>query len=152
MSKCDHSAPQWHLADCNEDGWKCAECERPLGFRPDLDREHTDEKVETILFWLVEHDFIYVSNASEASGVVAQIVNSCHASNTYDQQSIVHAIAAFGLARHQAFWRDQAKQGMCSHPSRGLSSDETALVCHACRHELKVKKGSGPLFDAGEPF
>lgn len=149
MANCKHETPQWHLADCNEDGWKCAECGHAFGFRPDFDREHTRDKVDTILFWLVEHDLLYVSNASEADGVVAQVANGCHASNTYDQQSIIHAIAAIGLVRHQDFWRNEAKQAMCSHPSRTLAGDVSR--CNACGHEVK-QASAGPLFDSKEPF
>lgn len=148
--RCAHETPQWHLADCNEDGWKCAECGHAFGFRPDFDREHTDEKVETILFWLVEHDLLYVSNASEASGVVAQVANSCHTSDAFDQQSIVHAIAALGLSDHQKFWRNRARQVACSHSSRELSARGDVRVCQACGDEISVNSDSGPLFE--EPF
>lgn len=150
--KCDHSTPQWHLADCNEDGWKCAECKHAFGFRPDFDREHTHDKVETILFWLVEQDFLYVSNASEADGVVASVVDWCSEKDTYDQQTIVHRIAEYGLTRHAEFWRDQARQTQCSHPSRTLvarptrqDADGAVSRCNACGHEVK-QGGAGPLF------
>lgn len=149
MSKCDHSTPQWHLADCNEDGWKCAECLHVFGFRPDFDREHTRDKVETILFWLVEHDFIYVSNASEADGVVASIAKHCREANTFDQQTIIVLIAGFGITGHAAFWRNQAKQFLCSHPSRSIKDGKS--VCNACGYEV-MQQGAGPLFDSKEPF
>jgi hypothetical protein len=140
---CDHSTPQWHLADCNEDGWKCAECGHVFGFRPDFDREHVRDKVDTILFWLVEHDFHYVSNASEGEGMAHAIANRCRETNTYDQQSIIGLIAAFGITSHAAYWRKQAEQFLCSHPSRELKGD--ASVCNACGHGVK-QAGDGPLF------
>ena len=152
MANCKHETPQWHLADCNEDGWKCAECEHAFGFRPDFDREHTPDKVHAILSWLVWHDFLYVSNASEGSGIVADVARLCRAADEYDQQTIIYLLAAVGRDSHAAFWREQAKQAQCSHPSRGLSVEADKLICHACRHELPVKGDSGPLFAAKEPF
>ena len=50
----------------NEDGWKCLDCNAELGFRPDLDREHLEEKVSSLLGDLHEQKFIYVSNGSMA--------------------------------------------------------------------------------------
>ena len=149
MTNCKHDTPQWHLADCNEDGWRCAECEHAFGFRPDFDREHTLDKVDAILFWLVEHDFLYVSNASEGSGIVADVASECHGSNTFDQQSIVHMITRRGLSGHAEFWRKEADQAMCAHPARTLRGG--AAVCDACGHEVKQVE-PGPLFAAKEPF
>jgi hypothetical protein len=148
---CKHETPQWTLADCNEDGWQCAECSTKLGFRPDFDREHTLDKVETILFWLHEHDFIHVSNASEGDGMVASIARHCHETNTFDQQTIVGLVVSFGLTRHQEFWRTEAKQFFCDHQARELRGDKS--VCIACGNEVK-QADAGPLF-AGmskEPF
>lgn len=141
---CKHTTPQWNLADCNEDGWQCIDCGASLGFRPDFDREHTREKVGAILFWLCEHDLLYVSNASEADGVTAEVARLCRAADEYDQQTIVYLLAAVGRERHAAFWRERAKQAQCSHPSRAADGD--AVMCLACGHELKTKKDSGPLF------
>jgi hypothetical protein len=152
MSTCDHSTPQWHLADCNEDGWKCAECGASLGddgFSPDHDRVHIRDKVETILFWLVEHDFLYVSNATEADGITAQVANQCRSVDAYGQQFIVYHLAAYRLPRHVEFWREQAKQAMCSHPSRTLAGD--VAKCNACGHEAR-QRAAGPLFESKEPF
>jgi hypothetical protein len=154
MANCNHSTPQWHLAGCNEDGWKCAECGTLLGsdgFSPQFDREHTSDKVDTILFWLHEHDFTYVSNSDQGASMVAMVVRRCHAENTFDQQSIVKFLIDTDTT-HAAFWRGQAKQTMCSHPSRGPCTDSSTLKCHACGHELKIKKDSGPLFASTEPF
>lgn len=157
--QCNHETPQWHLADCNEDGWKCAECLHVFGFRPDFDRAHVVEKVETILFWLVEHDFYYVSNATEADGLAHAVAKHCRESNTYDQQTIVVLITSFGIQSHAAFWRKQAEQFLCSHPSRSLrhpppGSHPTAVavaVCETCGHEAK-QAAPGPLFASEEPF
>lgn len=146
MASCQHE-PQWHLADCNEDGWKCAGCSHAFGFRPDFDREHTQDKVETILFWLVEHDFHYVSNATEADGIAHAVAKHCHETNTYDQQSIIGLIVAFGVQSHARYWRQRAAQFLCSHPSRELKGD--ASVCNACGDEVK-QKPVGPLFASKE--
>ena len=150
---CKHETPQWHLADCNEDGWKCAECAHAFGFRPDFDREHTRDKVDTVLFWLVEHDLLYVSNASEADGVVAEVARLCRAADEYDQQTIVYLLAAIGRERHAAFWRERAKQARCSHVSRALAGGAVGGVsrCNACGHEVK-QGDAGPLFASKEPF
>lgn len=147
---CSHSTPQWHLADCNEDGWKCTDCGHKFGYRPDFDREHTSSKVDAILFWLVEHDFIYLSNASEADYVRARVTNQCREQNTFDQQSIVHMIAAHGLDHHAAFWREQAQQFFCKHIARSLKGDSS--VCEACGHEVKQKPDTDLSLFSKEPF
>lgn len=155
---CRHETPQWHLADCNEDGWKCAECGHAFGFRPDFDREHTHDKVDTILFWLHEQDFIYISNSSEGASLTHAVAEKCRETNTYDQQSIIHLIVSHGLAGHAAFWREEAEQAMCSHPSRTLvarptrqDADGSVSRCNACGHEL-TQRAAGPLFESKEPF
>lgn len=148
MANCKHETPQWYLTDCNEDGWECAECGHAFGFRPDFDREHTRDKVEAVLFWLVEHKFLYVSNASEADGIAGDVAKQCRAADEYDQQTIVYLIASIGRDRHAAFWRGEAKQAMCSHPSRTLK--EGASVCNACGHEAKQAE-PGPLLAGAKP-
>jgi len=149
---CKHETPQWTLADCNEDGWQCSECAAKLGFRPDFDREHTLDKVETILFWLHEHDFIRVSNATEGDGMAASVARHCHETNTFDQQTIVGLVVSFGLTRHQEFWRKEAVQFFCQHIARTLKGDSS--VCEACGHEVKQAGDMGPLFAdfSKEPF
>jgi hypothetical protein len=144
MVNCSHKAPQWSISDCNEDGWSCGDCGAAFGFRPDLDREHTREKVGAILFWLHENSFLYVSNASEGDSVTAEVARLCRAADEYDQQTIVYLLAATGRERHAAFWREKAKKAACSHPSRGVDGD--ALKCHACGHEKKINTDSGELF------
>lgn len=143
MANCKHETPQWTPADCNEDGWQCAACGHKFGFRPDFDREHTRDKVDTILFWLVEHDFYYVSNATEADGLAHAVAKHCIDTNTYDQQTIVCLIVARGIQSHAAYWRKQAEQFLCSHPSRALNG--AVSVCNACGHEVK-QAAPGPLF------
>lgn len=150
VSACKHPNPQWSLADCNEDGWKCGDCDKQLGdegFSPTLDREQTAEKVGVILLFLSMHSFMYVSNNTQGDGMTADVVKRCHAENTFDQQSIVKFLVESNTT-HAQFWREQAKQGLCAHPSREQSGD--TLKCHACGHELKTKAEHGPLF--GEPF
>lgn len=146
---CKHETPQWHLADCNEDGWKCAECGHAFGFRPDFDREFTLDKVDAILFWLHEHDFLYVSNSTEGDSITSNVAAWCHESGTFDQQSIVMMLARQGQQRHAEFWRNEAKQAMCSHPSRTIKGG--AAVCDACGHEVEQAE-PGPLFASKEPF
>ena len=142
---CKHSNPRWNLADCNEDGWQCADCDGRLGFRPDLDREHIDEKIDTILFWLVEHEFLYVSNATEGAGLVQSVAFQCRSVGAYDQQFIIYHLAAQGLPSHIAFWRKQSEQHMCIHASRTLVGD--IARCITCGHEVK-QAGDGALFAA----
>lgn len=150
---CGHGSPQWNLASCNEDGWRCGDCEAKLGddgFAPALDREHTREKVGVVLLWLHEQDFMYVSNATGGDYTTARVAMRCHAEDTFDQQSIIRFLIEENKT-HAEFWRTQAKQAMCSHPSRGLCTDEQTLKCHACGHESKIKTGNGPLFSE-DPF
>lgn len=141
---CKHS-PQWRLADCNEDGWHCAECDTKLGFRPDFDHEHTRDKVETILFFLVEADFLYVSNATEGESLTAYVAHQCRTSNNYTQQAIVHFIVAHDLASHNAYWRNEARKFFCPHGTR--TRRDSKWVCDKCGH-AEPDKGEDdlPLF------
>lgn len=146
---CNHPAPQWRLTGCNEDGWHCAECDKALGFRPDLDREHTHEKVGVVLLWLHEHEFMYISNSSEGDSITSEVAHLCAAADEYDQQTIIYLIAACGREDHAKFWQDEAKQAQCEHPSRTLEG--SSAVCNACGHAM-AQVATGPLFDNEEPF
>lgn len=148
---CAHDNPQWNLASCNEDGWRCGDCEAKLGddgFAPVLDREQTREKVGVILLWLHEQDFMYVSNTTQGDWMTGRVVLRCHADNTFDQQSIIKFLIEQNDT-HARYWREQARQAMCPHPSRAPIGDK--LRCHGCGHELEIKADGGPLFSR-KPF
>jgi len=160
---CAHETPKWNLTGSNEDGWACDACDHAFGFRPDFDREHTISKVETILFWLHEFEFINVSNATHGEIACARVARTCHAHDTFDQASIVKMLVdAVEGHSHADVWRLQAKQFMCSHPSRTLvprptrqNPDGAVSRCNACEHEIE-QKPAGPLFadvaESKEPF
>jgi hypothetical protein len=150
--KCAHASPQWTLVGCNEDGWKCGDCDASLGddgFSPQHDRSDTAEKVGAVLLFMHQFDFMYVSNNTMGDGMTADVVRRCHAENTFDQLSIIKWLIDASSSTHTAFWREQAKQAMCSHPSRTPTGNK--LVCNACQHGLEIKTSSGPLFSE-EPF
>jgi hypothetical protein len=105
---CEHKTVHWHLDGCNEAGWKCQDCNTNLGFSPKHDRDDTDNKIETILFWLHEHDFLYVSNATDGDSMVARVMKRCRAENAFDQISIIKFLCELELETHGPYWRAEA--------------------------------------------
>jgi hypothetical protein len=109
MSDCKHENAQWRLTGCNEDGWHCDDCNAKIGFSPRHDRELVLSKVETILFWLHEQDFIYVSNSDQGDFWSTQVANRCVAENRYDQSSIVMFLVGLDCDDHHVkYWQDKA--------------------------------------------
>lgn len=124
MTACEHPWLRWDLDPTNEAGWVCRDCEHkpgePPGFSPEADRQHTDEKVSAILFWLHNHELVYVSNGSEGHHIVARVAKRCATEDTYDQTSIVRFICD---ERDTAtYWRGIA-QGV-------LSGNDQRHRCH----------------------
>lgn len=109
---CKHTNPEWHLAGCNEDGWRCGDCDKKLGFRPDLDRNETSEKVGLISLLLHEQEYIHISNSTGGDVLTAAVVKRCHADNVYDQQSIIRFILEEEEPDHSKYWQDAALKEM----------------------------------------
>lgn len=109
---CNHPATEcyWRLDACSEEGWHCS-CGAPLGFRPDLDRERVEEKVDSVLLMAHETDFLHVSNGTEGAIITANVAQRCRQENRFDQLSILRFILDdpnIGLESHAAFWRKEA--------------------------------------------
>jgi len=109
--KCKHDTGEayWRLAPCNEDGWYCV-CGEKLGFRPDLDRSHTDEKVNAILVQLHTANIVYVSNGDMGEHIVGNVCREIIDAGTYDQYSIIASIMREPnmMGSHAKFWKDRA--------------------------------------------
>ena len=68
----------------NEDGWRCISCQEPLGFRPDLDTEMIELKVQGIIFDLHEGNWLRMSNGTEGQIVGANVAGRCREADRYD--------------------------------------------------------------------
>lgn len=107
---------------CNESGWKCVDCSKGLGFRPDLDRELTEIKVHGILHDLVEAKVIYVSNATMGDIIAANVVGECKRLDMYDQVTIARLILEDPNISdgHGTYWKQQAEEYFKRLSRRGL--------------------------------
>ena len=112
---CATPEPTWYGAmptreALNEEAWQCLGCGAQLGFRPDLDREHTYMKVRCILTDFHESKLIYVSNGTIGGIVACTVAARCQETNRYDQQSILEFILSEPnmSATHATFWQNRA--------------------------------------------
>ena len=111
-ASCTHPATEcyWQLDACTEEGWRCS-CDADLGFRPDLDRELTEAKVDAILTMAHETDFLHVSNGTEGEIITAAVAQRCRQENRFDQLSILRFILEdpnINLAEHADYWQRRA--------------------------------------------
>ena len=98
----------WELAITNEDGWKC-DRHGAIGYRPDLDRKHIGEKVRSVVFWLHEHGFIYVSNGTMGDVIEDNVVEECQKRDRFDQLTITQLVLADpNLWGHSDYWANEA--------------------------------------------
>lgn len=100
---CPSPLPLWRLAH-NEDGWWCERCSSNLGYRPDLDQAYIYEKVEAVLLWLHEREFVYVSNASMGESIRNVTIRALQAANRYDQISVIRALLDTGWRETPSYW------------------------------------------------
>ena len=105
--KCQEPEPYYYLS-CNENGWKCLNCKTELGFSPDLDREYIDRKVDGILHDLVHGNFLYISNNSEGSFIVAKVCDRCFELEKFDQLTIFQEILQHIQPRFSSYWKDKS--------------------------------------------
>jgi hypothetical protein len=109
---CEHTAPTWdpHHGP-NEEGWGCDDCAETLGYRPDLDRSDTYEKVRSTLFWFHDSKLIYISNGTMSDIVAENVAQRCARENRYDQWTILRFILEDpNLATHGDFWANRAER------------------------------------------
>lgn len=109
--KCKHESFTWRLKPCDETGWTCLDCNKPLpgeppGFRPDLDRSNTSDKVGGILMDLHMGEFIYMSNNTAGDGLTAAVVAECKRTGFYDQASILLFVLQIDAASDGPFWKN----------------------------------------------
>lgn len=113
---CEHEDLNWRATEdkrmaLNEEGWQCLDCSDVFGFRPDLDRENTYEKVRCILMDFHESNLIYISNGTEGDIIAANVAQRCAAANVYDQWSILRYILEDpNLLSHRQFWQNRAER------------------------------------------
>lgn len=139
---CDHDPDycRWNLDPCNEEGWRC-DCGEDLGFRPDLDRECTHEKVEAILMYLHESDLVYVSSGEHGEHICFNVAERCHNENRFDQMSIIRFIiedSDMGTESHAEFWQKEAASGR----SGKRKQEEIGPILAALADDWKAKEPS----------
>jgi hypothetical protein len=108
---CGHTDIIWRLDSCTEEGWGCLYCDVKLGFRPDLDRSHTELKVNGILFDFHEAKLIYVSNGTMGEIISENVAVRCRTENRYDQKSILRFIMDDpNMMPKSTFWQNRAER------------------------------------------
>jgi hypothetical protein len=120
---CDRRDWAWYPDPTDEAGWTCCYCDGkapgdPPGFRPDLDREWTDAKVDAILNAAHEAELIYISSSDEGEYLVRRVVRACHAAGHFDSYSILRAIMEEETPGHAAYWGGIGEGVMCGSDPR----------------------------------
>ena len=116
MADCEHDELTWRAATprreaLNEEAWECIDCGTVLGFRPDLDRSHTEIKAHCILLDFHESKLIYVSNGTMGQIIADNVAARCRAENRYDQDSILRFILADpNMNPASTFWQNRAER------------------------------------------
>ena len=140
--RCAHATVFWYAAT-NEDGWRCADCDQKLGFRPDLDRRETAVKVDNILHDLHDHTLVYVSNSTHGEIVAAGVAGQCEELGCYDQWTIIRLIMAHPDIDAGCYWRDRSAVWLREHGVAG--EQESPLrgpgVCVNCKAALLAGAG-----------
>lgn len=110
---CEHDDLWWKLAGPNEEGWACHDCDVELGFRPDLDRSHTELKVSGLVFEFHHSQLIYISNGTMGEIIAENVAGRCREENRYDQFSILVFILEdpnLDSAHRGTFWQNRAER------------------------------------------
>lgn len=111
MADCEHGDLWWRLAGPNEEGWTCHDCGAELGFRPDLDRSHTELKVHGLVFAFHESELIYISNGTMGEVIAENVAVRCREKNIYDQLSILRLILDDpNMQPESPFWQNRAER------------------------------------------
>lgn len=106
---CKHE-PFGYFPAINENGWKCFDGDHllpgePDGYRPDLDRSHTEDKVYGIMNDLHQGSFVYISNNEMGEFVTREVIQRCRDTGLYDQISIMQFVLEFAEDGHAKFWK-----------------------------------------------
>lgn len=114
MADCKHEESYW-AASVNEDGWVCISCGR-IGFRPDLDRAHTGQKVIDILTDLHVHDeeLVYVPNGSTGDCIAEAVANRCHKEGRFTQHDILRFILDDPNVTRGDYWKVEAEKWLAN--------------------------------------
>lgn len=108
QATCEHRGLFWYLAACNEDGWRCVDCDlrpgEPAGYSPQHDRSHLRVKVWSILHDLHEAGFIYASNSDHGEWIVSKAATECDRDGIRDQYGIIAVILRQLAPEHTAYW------------------------------------------------
>ena len=105
---CEHEY-HWVSQDCNEYGWHCLHCQEPFtgeppGYSAEFDRDKIISKVESVIWDLVDANFLYFSNSSQLNFVIDQVASWCRRKEKFDQYSIIRRV--FKELDHSEYWRD----------------------------------------------
>lgn len=109
--ECAHEAVEWFPDPTDEAGWRCADCRANLGYRPDLDRSHVNEKAMALLMDLQVCDLVYVSNNEEGEIIAAQAAEACRRKDRYDHYTVLRALLDapdMGVDEHAEYWAEKA--------------------------------------------
>jgi hypothetical protein len=108
-TNCQHESFGYFPA-INEAGWRCLDGDHlmpgdPNGYRPDLDRSHTEDKVYGMMNDLHEGRFIYISNGTGGDICTGEVAKRCRETGLYDQISIIRFILEIAESGHAAYWK-----------------------------------------------
>ncbi len=158
-SNCTHTKQLYWILDINEGGWHClgddgTVCNKKLGFRPDLDRQHIEEKINSIAMTLHNNGYIYYSNSSD--GPSQNIGTQCRLANKFDQNTITRFIIG---ERYSDYWYEKAIEWFnddlircpeCNYQTDGWRSNSPSIKnpnkrvngyeCIMCEHKFEVEE------------
>lgn len=147
-------------AACQEDGWRCLQCDgraggEPPGYRPDLDRPRIVAKVTAILMALHDSGLVYISNGSDGESLVSEVAGDCRRVGLFDQYSILWFIMRCLAPSHGDFWnrigegvmggKDPRDRCWCGALAKGSSG--TDKWC-----SWEHRRGDGGLLAVEEPW
>lgn len=113
----------WDLQDCNESGWRCADCDHqpgePAGYSPQLDRSELETKVYEVQATIHEEKLGRFSSGTEGMGCTSAVVAKCRATERFDQWSIAYFVFEYLLqGTHADYWRDLGRAIVAGQDSR----------------------------------
>lgn len=130
--RCSHRATYYYMDPCTEAGWKCQDCGKTLGFRPDLDREMTEIKTNGILHDMHEAQVIYISNGTMGEIIAGNVAARCKELGLFDQLTIARLILEdvnVDVPGHAEFWKARAIKYMNERNRHGIRSVRRRTRC-----------------------